>query len=296
MGMIDSLLGDSPRRHYRRRGYYVFRKVFPVEQIDALADTARNMMPAYQGEHLRQNGRAEANDFYSGTQLIRNPPFNLHLPLSSDLRPLSVALQALITAPALADRLRELDGAERYHINQTLLFFAAQTTGFHLDSWALDTVPHGGAHTLWIPLQDMTFKSGLPCVIPWPQGKVVTEAELGWTGGGPYGERYDHYQQALSEKLLGDSPEVAASLVRKGDLIVWSSLTPHFSLPSQPFPTERLSLQVLLRPAHHRWGNFIDQPADHPTKRVIRMTDRFSYFISEDICRDYGIAGDPPDR
>jgi hypothetical protein len=56
MGMIDSLLGDSPRRHYRRRGYYVFRKVFPVEQIDALADTARNMMPAYQGEHLRQKG------------------------------------------------------------------------------------------------------------------------------------------------------------------------------------------------------------------------------------------------
>ena len=97
MGMIDSLLGDSPRRHYRRRGYYVFRNVFPVEQIDALADTARNMMPAYRGEHLRQNGRAEANDFYPGTQLIRNPPFNLHLPLSSDLRPLSVALQSLET-------------------------------------------------------------------------------------------------------------------------------------------------------------------------------------------------------
>jgi hypothetical protein len=290
MGMIDSLLGDSPRRHYRRRGYYVFRKVFPVEQIDALADTARNMMPAYQGEHLRQNGRAEANDFYSGTQLIRNPPFNLHLPLSSDLRPLSVALQALITAPALADRLRELDGAERYHINQTLLFFAAQTTGFHLDSWALDTVPHGGAHTLWIPLQDMDFKSGLPSILPWPLGKLVSERELGLSSDRSHADRYARYHEALSAKLLEDGPEIAAALVRRGDLMVWSSLTPHFTLPSQPSPAERLSLQVLVRPAHLKWGSFTVQPADHPSTRVLPASDQFSFFVTEDIHRDFGIG------
>ena len=203
MGMIDSLLGDSPRRHYRRRGYYVFRDVFPVEQIDALADTARNMMPDYQGEHLRQDGRPAVNDFYPGTRLIRNPPFNLHLPLASDLRPLSVALQALITAPALADRLRELDGAEHYHINQTLLFFAAQTTEFHIDSWALDTVPHGGAHTLWIPLRDMDFKSGLPSILPWPMGKLVSEQELGLSSDRSHADRY----AAISRGPIGQTAE-----------------------------------------------------------------------------------------
>jgi hypothetical protein len=248
------------------------------------------MMPAYQGEHLRQSGRAEVNDFFPGMQLIRNPPFNLHLPLSSELRPLSVALQELITSPALAGRLRELDGAEHYHINQTLLFFAAQTTGLHLDSWALDTVPQGGAHTLWIPLQDLDFRSGVPAIIPWPVGKLMTEAEFGLSADRPYGERYARYHQALSAKLLERGPEVATALVRRGDVMIWSSLTPHFTMPSQPFPTERLSLQVLIRPAHLKWGNFTVQPRDHPPIRVLRATDRFSYFVSEDIHRDFGIG------
>jgi Phytanoyl-CoA dioxygenase (PhyH) len=293
--LLRSVLERRAKGQYRERGFYVFRKALLPGEVHALADLARDLI-SYPGEILRQNGALATNEFFPGTQIVRNPVLNAHLPISEPMKPVYAALRALITSPALAARLRELDGAEHYTIHQTLLFFATQTTSLHLDSWALDTVPRGFAHTLWIPLQDMNFKSGLPCVIPWPQGKVVTEAELGWAGEGSYGERYEHYQQALSEKLFGDSPEVAASLVRMGDLVVWSSLTPHFTLPSQPFPTERLSLQVLLRPAHHRWGNFIDQPVDHPTKRVIRMTDRFSYFISEDICRDYGIPGDPPDR
>ena len=43
---------------------------------------------------------------------------------------------------------KKLDGAEHYTIPQTLLFFAAQTTGLHLDSWALDTAPVISPHTL----------------------------------------------------------------------------------------------------------------------------------------------------
>ena len=222
--LLRYVLEGRADRQYRERGFYVFRKALPFGEVQTLADLARDLI-SYPGEILRQNGELAANEFFPGTQIVRNPVLNAHLPISEAMKPIHAALGAIITSPALAARLRELDGAEHYTIHQTLLFFAAQTTGLHLDSWALDTSPRGFAHTLWIPLQDMNFKSGLPCVIPWPQGKVVTEAELGWTGEGPYGERYDHYQQALSEKLFGDSPEVAASLVRKGDFIVWSSLT-----------------------------------------------------------------------
>lgn len=290
MGIIDRLKGTTPRQLYQRRGFHVFRGVFPLNQVDKLAGLARSTMPTYEGAHLRQSGHAEVNDFFPDTRLIRNPPFNLHLPLSSDLRLLSEELRALITSSALADRLSELDGVEHYHINQTLLFFAVQTTGLHLDSWALDTVPHGGAHTLWIPLQDIDFRSGVPAVIPWPVGKVVTEAHLGLSPEGPNHERYERYHEALSAKLLDRSPDIATALVRRGDVMVWSSLTPHFTFPSLPFPAERLSLQVLLRPAHLKWGNFIVQPADHSNTRVLGATDRFSYFVSEEINRDFGIG------
>src|SRR4029453_12743349 len=143
MNMLQTL---RARRHYRKRGYQVFRGVFPADEISAIAAQARQVT-AHAGKLNRQDGVFAANDFFPGTKLIRNPPLNLHLALSNELRPLSEALKKLVTSPALARRLRELDGADHYHISQTLLFFAAQTTGFHLDSWAIDTVPHGGAHT-----------------------------------------------------------------------------------------------------------------------------------------------------
>ena len=64
-----------------------------------------------------------------------------------------------------------------------------------------------------------------------------------------------------------------------GDFIVWASLTPHFTLPVQSFPAERLSLQVLIRPADNRWGDFLDQPYDRTSVELQRVTNRFSVRI-----------------
>ena len=296
MNILKMFGANKERQQYRDRGYFVFRDALPVDQVDALANLAHSHVLPYQGPILRQNTKLEVHDFFEGTTLIRNPVLNAHLPICEAMRPVEAALTALITSPAVSDRLRLLDGAEteHYNIHQTLLFYAAQTTDPHIDSWGLDTAPHGFAHTLWIPLQDMTFRSGLPSVIPWSQGKLVSEADLGLPAEGSPAERYERYQQAFTAKLMADRPEVVTSPVRRGDFMVWSSLTPHFTLPSRPFPVERLSLQVLLRPLHLRWGNFLVQPSDHSVNRHIRINERFSYFIYEDVSRDYGIAGGLP--
>ena len=120
--------------------------------------------------------------------------------------------------------------------------------------------------------------------------KAVTEAQLGLPSEGTNHERYERYHQALSEKLLREGPEIVSALVRRGDVMIWSSLTPHFTMPSASFPAERLSLQVLLRPAHLKWGNFTVQPTDHSIDHVLPAADRFSFFVSEVIHRDFGIG------
>ena len=284
-------LRKSPvRAHYLEQGYCVLRGVLPRADVETLADRARTLLPSYDGEFLRQSGRREANDFFPGTRLIRNSPANLHLGLTPDLQPVCDAQRTIVTAPALADGLRELDDARHYHINQTLLFFAAQTTALHIDSWALDTVPRGAAHTLWIPLQELDQRSGIPAIVPWPVGKVVTEQELGLDTGAPHGERYERYHHALSDRLLDGSPDLVAALAQPSDVVVWSCLTPHLTLPAQPFPKERLSIQVLLRPAHLNWGNFTVQPESYPTTHVVRATDRFSYFVPRVIHDEFGIG------
>ena len=237
--------------NYQRRGYQVFRGAFPTNQIRAIANMARQLIPPYTGKLRRQDGNFAANEFFPGTQLVKNSPLHPHLPLPGGLEPLSSALHALVTSPALAKRLRLLDGVNHYIIHQVLLFFAAQTTDLHLDSWSVDTAPLGHTHTIWIPLQDLDHRSGVPSVIPWPRGKVVREAELGLREVGTRDERYARYHQALHDRLKATSPEAILPLLRMGDFIVWASLTPHFTLPVQSFPAERLSLQVLIRPAEN---------------------------------------------
>jgi hypothetical protein len=277
MSIIRALMSDSASRHYRSRGYHVFRGVFPAEEIDAIAGMARTVC-SFDGELCRQDGLLSTNSFFPNTTLVRNPLLHPHLSLPGPLNPLATALRSLVTSPALADCLQVLDGERHYIVHQVLLFFAAQTTELHLDSWSLDTVPLGRSHTVWIPLQAMDHGSGLPAVIPWRYGDVIREEALGLTPGGTdrREERYENYHRALRTKLLSGSPEVATSLLRTGDFMAWSSLTPHFTLPPRHFPAERLSLQVLIRPSRLRWGDFIEQPYGQTSVQVTKVSDRFS--------------------
>lgn len=281
MSILHAMRSEA-RRHYQRRGYQVFRGAFPAEEIGAIAAMAR-AVSGHNGKLRRQDGLFALNDFFPGTTLVRNPLLHPHIGLPGDLVPLAAALRSLVTSPALADRLQKLDGERHYIVHQVLLFFAAQTTELHLDSWSLDTMPLGRSHTVWIPLQDMDHGSGLPAVIPWPCGNLISEEMLGLAprGADPRDERYELYHQALRTKLLAGSPEIATSLLRVGDLMVWSSLTPHFTLPQRHHPAERLSLQVLIRPSRFRWGDFMEQPYDQTSVQLKQVSDRFSIRVMD---------------
>lgn len=282
MNVLHALLGNCARSHYRRRGYQVFRGAFPAKEVDAIATMAR-AVSSFDGKLRRQDGLFSTNDFFAGTTLVRNPLLHPHLGLPGLLEPLSVALRSLITSSALSSRLHALDGERHYVIHQMLLFFAAQTTDLHLDSWSLDTAPLGRSHTIWIPLQDMDHGSGLPAVVPWRGGDVIREEALGLTPGGTDAreERYELYHRALRAKLLNGSPEIVTSLMRSGDFMIWSSLTPHFTLPPRHFPSERLSLQVLIRPARLSWGDFTSQPYDRTSVQLRKVSDRFSIRVMD---------------
>jgi phytanoyl-CoA dioxygenase PhyH len=281
----------SENKHYQDRGYQVFRGALPLNLVNAVADQAREFV-SYEGKVIRQDGSFAPHDFFPGTRLIRNSPANMHLPLPGEQAPLSNALRDLVSSRALADCLKKLDGAQHYNVHQSLLFYAGQTTGMHIDSWSVDTAPHGFSHTLWIPLQDIEPNTGSIAVVPWPQTKLVTEKDLGLPESGSHRERHDRYHTALTERILSERPEVIATYLRRGDFVVWSSLTPHLSLMSNPFPRERLSLQVLMLPAHRTRGTFVDQPTQWFADRTIRINDSFSFYVPENITEAFGIRAD----
>jgi hypothetical protein len=268
--------------NYEELGYQIFRTALPIDQIDAFAKMARQDIPAYQGEILRRSGRMECNIFHDPERLVQNDPANIHVTPPKGLEAISAALRAIIASPAIYDALHSLDGASHYTIHQTILFLAPPGTDVHLDSWTVDTVPRGFSHTVWIPLQDLEYRSGVPSVIPWPRGKLLSDSDLGIsvTSSMSFREHYERYHQALQKRVMASSPDVCTAFMRRGDFIVWSSLTPHCTLPSQPSPRERLSLQVIVRPSHYRWGNFANQPSEmsgHPTEPI---NDRFATLLA----------------
>ena len=266
---------------YQKHGYHLFRSALPEDEVTALAGMVHRMITPYRGEIRRQDGRFDFNEFHPSSLLVKNSLLNAHLSLPEDLKPISAALRALITSSRIGDCLRRLDGAEHYTIHQTLIFISAQTTLPHLDSWSMDTAPHGFAHTVWIPLEDMDYLSGLPALVPSPVGKLVTEAELGLPDLDlTFRQRHDRYCEALTEKLRSTRADIYTSFQSRGDVMTWSSLTPHFSLPSSPFPKKRLSVQVLIRPTHHRWGNFVNQPSQWTPDRAEQISDRFSFLVA----------------
>ena len=250
----------------------------PVDEISRFADLAYKLITPYRGEILRQDGKLGFNEFHPATTLVKNSVSNAHVRLPADLKPVHDALRSLISSAPIYESLRQLDDAEHYTIHQTLIFISSQTTMPHLDSWSMDTVPQGFAHTLWIPLEDMDHLAGVPGVVPWPVGKVLSEAELGLaTAGFSFHERHDRHYEALTKKLLAEGEGVYTSFMRKGDFLVWASLTPHFSFPSTPFPRRRLSIQVLIRPTRYKWGTFVDQPG--PPAPAERLSDRFDFIV-----------------
>ena len=263
---------------YKACGYRMFRSALPVDQVTALGELAYGMITPYRGQIGRQDGQFAVNEFHPDTTLVRNSVANAHFSMPDDLKPVCTALRTFITLPQIYDCLHALDGAEHYTVHQTIIFMAAQKTIPHLDSWSMDTAPHGYAHTVWIPLEDMDYLSGLPAVTPWPVGKFVPEAELGLPDGDfSFRERHDRYCQALADRLRRTGADVHALFARRGDVMVWSSLTPHFSLPSNPEARRRLSIQVLIRPTHHRWGNYVNQPTEWMPDRAEKVSEHFSF-------------------
>ena len=274
MNLRHKLFETDARRQYRLQGYRLFRGVFTSELIEAIAGMVRELMPSYKGELRRQDGRFAANDFFPGTtRLVRNPVLHPHVELPAELEPLRTKLAGLVTAPAMAACLRQLDGVRHYIVHQSLLFFAAQTTELHLDSWSLDTAPLGRAHTVWIPLQDLDHRSGVPSLIPWPRGKVVTEHELRRWITRPSIRRIS---PCLAQDDAGPQPggrNPAAAHGRHGCLVIAdAALHAAGAAVSDRAPVATGPDQA----GGRSLGRFFSQPYDRTSVQIERATEHFS--------------------
>ena len=249
------------RSFYDRNGYYVFRGALSAPAIAELhAYLEREVYPdqtpllRHPAVKLEPHARATAPD---GTEFVANGLYNPHLEARSAA--LGEILLKLVCTNETGDLLQVLDDDHQHTLHQIIMFFTPPRTEAHADGWAIDTMKPGDLCTLWIPLQTITLYNSPVCVYPWERGRLLTPALLGVENldSYPSSEAYGVYHDALCDYLDKQEMSVAVPLLKPGDLIVFSSTTPHATMPAAQPNVIRRALQVMVRPASARWGGIL---------------------------------------
>jgi phytanoyl-CoA hydroxylase len=198
-------VGDEQVDHYDRDGYFVVEDAFRGAEVDRLA-AAIDPIEARREEWLREHG---------GTFLIARADeitFSTHLVLESDL------LRRTVGSPPLTDLCVDLVGPDvRLYWDQAVYKKAHTDSPFpwHQDNGYAFVEPQQYL-TCWIALTDADEDNGCPWVVP---------------GLHRYGT-LAHRATDVGLVCLEDPPDAVPVPVRRGGIVVFSSLTPHCTGPN----------------------------------------------------------------
>lgn len=237
--------------NYDEQGYRVFRQLLPLEAVNAVRERVFEDLYPSEGTFLRHPSVTRETNIWrerlDGTQFVANSLLNPHL--QPETTAIGRAVLDLVCSTAIADQLAAIDGDSRHTLLQIIMFFYSPITELHIDGWGTDTLPEGGQFTLWIPLEPITPHNGPVGVFPWPRREPVSLEQAGVSRDAEDKMvPYHAYQEAIGRMVRERRIDCVAPLLDPGDMLIFSSLTPHVSLPPKHDRISRMALQVLARP------------------------------------------------
>ena len=259
-GTLSGQERASVHDFFDQNGFYVFRNVLPKNAIDAIHRCLENEIYPSPAFFLRHPSITRQPHTYAttldGTKFVANALYNPHL--EAETANLGKAIVRLACCAEAADCLAAIDEQQVHTMHQAIVFFVSPGTEPHIDGWALDTVPAGGFLTMWIPLEPVTLHNGAVGVFPWPRGKFLSPEMLGIeVSEADSRASYVRYHDALNRYLRDNGIACVVPMLDPGDFIVFSSITPHATMPRLHEHFRRMALQILIRPSLSRWGGIL---------------------------------------
>lgn len=264
----------SPRACYAENGYAIFSDLIPHVTIDRLLQRVEAELVPFRGTLPRHYG-SQARNKLSENGLILNSVRNPHLIRRNRLPGFVDALRAIIFHPNLAGALETLNGDAVHVLAQTMLFSVCPETSVHIDSFGLETWPKGHAYTCWIALEDIRPEAGPPFVYPRQTDALVMEFPRShpvWRDRNPSAAAENVFRAALGPRLAARNATRYTPDLKKGDAIVWSTLTPHGSNPAAAPDISRKAIQALYWPAGMEYGTYIEKRRE----RILPYNSQFS--------------------
>lgn len=215
----------------QQEGYVVIRQAMSHRLIDSVLtaqhQSRRNPLLIFRGQGVVGYERARWNKRGQMVRSIQNPHLLGFAP------GLSRALNNLIFSPEVAETLNLATQIPCWVNWQSMLFDRSVGTDIHLDTWFLDTNPRGSLIGIWIALEDITHNSG-PFIV-YPKSHLLPMM-TGMSSLAELKTTREHLMHVLNKNQILP----VKLLLKKGDIVLWSSLLAHGSdLPASDNETRK---------------------------------------------------------
>jgi phytanoyl-CoA hydroxylase len=205
-------LTDDQAERYDADGFFLFENAFTEAEIDTVVDAIAPFERAEEERLRKAGGRIVISKADAIT-------FTIHLAAKSEI------LKAFSRHPVFAGICRDTLGAgARLYWDQAVYKKPGNPEEFpwHQDNGYTFIEPQQYL-TCWVALNDATLENGCP----WVVGGLHREGTLA------------HEVTPLGLRCLTEAPGAVATPARKGDIVVFSSLTPHRTGPNLTGHTRR---------------------------------------------------------
>lgn len=206
-------LTPDQKRQFDEQGFVILRDVFRSDELDAVEGA---IDPLERENEERIRAKEEGREGISSADAIT---FTGHIVKHSDV------LRTFAGHPVIADVCHDLIGDDvRLYWDQSVYKKSGvpQEFPWHQDNGYTFVEPQQYL-TFWIPLVDVDVENGCPWIAP-GMHKLGT---------------LEHWSTPIGLKCLEDAPDAVPAPARRGDVIVFSSLSPHRTGPNLKAGTVR---------------------------------------------------------
>lgn len=257
-------LADLPgvRAHLAREGYAVIRGLVPPAAIDAsLAAFEADVKPSGRAFMRHASGKEEPHVF-TPEGFMRYPIWDPHeLPAETFGRFAGSVLE--VVANERVGSVFEALFGEPGKVTHTMFVDGNQVTWAHHDSYYIDSTQIGALVGLWVAAEDIHPGAGRFYV--YPRSHRLPPFVIGRDFPDPNG---DEYKALVLETIRRERLACYAPALRKGDAILFTSLTIHGSLPTTHPAHSRRSLTAHYVPRSHDFWVFHSRRYDVPIQTV----------------------------
>ncbi|MCB1692707.1 MAG: phytanoyl-CoA dioxygenase family protein [Pseudomonadales bacterium] len=239
------ILSPAQAQQYDEQGFFLFENAFTRDEVNEVAAEID------QFEHKFEQMLKERFDGQYGIAKADAITFTIHLVARSEM------LKAFSKHPVLAGICRDTLGPRpRLYWDQAVYKKPGNPDEFpwHQDNGYTYTEPQQYL-TCWVALNDATLENGCPWVVPGLHRLGTLKHERG----------------PLGFQCLFDPPDAVAVPARAGDIVVFSSLTPHRTGPNLTDGIRKSYILQYAPDGAQAWPDGVGEPTpqDDPARQYL---------------------------